>query len=371
MQTTISGGGSVGKITEILNSLDCKICLLVCDSAFDFLGIKDLLYKDNLHFVRFSDFTPNPVYEDVVKGVEVLRKENCEGIVAIGGGSAIDVAKCIKLFSNLPYSENYLQEDWQDSGIPFIAVPTTAGTGSESTKFAVIYKNGIKQSINHKSIIPSFAILDPDLLKTLPLYQKKCTLLDALCQGIESWWSVKSTAESQKYSKNAVKSIIKNYKAYIFENSSSAAEKIMEASNLAGRAINIAETTAPHAMSYKMTSLYNLPHGHAVALGLPHVLEYMLSHKHLCIDPRGEEHLTAVFNDIANCLGRKNPNEAVNFLKEMLKELHINPPQIPESELKILCNSVNSVRLKNNPIRLTPEAIYSIYKKIGGITNDS
>ena len=75
MQTTISGGGSVGKITEILNLLDCKRCLLVCDSAFDFLGIKDLLYKDNLHFVSFSDFTPNPVYEDVVKGVEVLRKE--------------------------------------------------------------------------------------------------------------------------------------------------------------------------------------------------------------------------------------------------------------------------------------------------------
>ena len=370
MQTIIRGGGSVKKITGILNSFGHKRCLLVCDSAFDFLGVKELLYKAELHFVRFSDFTSNPVYEDVVKGVEILRKENSEVIVAIGGGSAIDVAKCIKLFSKQPHSESYLREDWQDSDIPLIAVPTTAGTGSESTKFAVIYKDGIKQSINHKSIIPNFAILDSTLLKTLPIYQKKCTLLDALSQGIESWWSRKSTVESRAYSKKSVELIVKNYKAYI-SGDSAAAKKIMEASNLAGRAINIAETTAPHAMSYKMTSLYNLPHGHTVALGLPHVFAYMLTHKDLCVDPRGEDHITAIFIDIANVLGQKDPYEAVALLKEMLKELRITPPQISKDEMKILCNSVNPIRLKNNPIRLSPEAIYYLYTQIGEITNDS
>lgn len=365
MQTIINGAGSVSKIQEILSSIYSKKFLLICDSAFDFLGAKKVFENLNLRYVRFSDFTPNPQYDDVAKGVEIFNKENCDTIVAIGGGSAIDVAKCIKLFCKMKKEENYLRQEFSDSGVPLIAIPTTAGTGSESTRYAVIYFEGVKQSVTHESIVPNFAILDPDLLKTLPPYQKKCTMLDALCQGIESWWSVNSTDESKDYSKKAVELIIKNYKEYIFGDSPSAAAEIINASNLAGKAINITQTTAAHAMSYKMTSLYKIPHGHAVAVGLPYIWEYMISHIENCIDRRGEEYLWDIFRRIAKSMGQENPESAIAFFRKLLKELEIYEPSISDEELKILSDSVNPTRLKNNPVALRREEIPLLYKRIG------
>ncbi len=129
-------------------------------------------------------YTPNPLYEQVCGGVNLFNKEQCELIVAIGGGSTIDVAKCIKLYCKMDSRINYLKQETFDSGITLIAVPTTAGTGSESTRHAVIYYEGVKQSISHTSIIPDYAVLEPSVLKTLPVYQKKCTMLDALCQAM-------------------------------------------------------------------------------------------------------------------------------------------------------------------------------------------
>lgn len=363
MQNIIFGAGSVRKAAALLRENHCKKTLLVCDSAFDFLECKAVF--ESLDFTKFSDFTPNPLYEDVVKGVEHFKNRGCDSVVALGGGSAIDVAKCIKLFSGSSHAENYLQGEFQSSDLPLIAIPTTAGTGSESTKFAVIYRDGVKQSIAHESIIPNVAVLDPELLKTLPLYQKKSALLDALCQGIESWWSIKSTAESRGYSKQAVELVLKNYKPYIFEGSPAAAEKIMKGANLAGRAINISETTAPHAMSYKMSSLFGLPHGQAAALSLPPVFEYMLSHSELCSDPRGNDYLSEIFLDISCALGQKSPADAVRFFRGILRELDINPPEISPDKLDILTKSVNPTRLKNNPVELTPEAIRNLYKQIG------
>jgi len=249
---------------------------------------------------------------------------------------------------------NFLRQKFFDSGIPLIALPTTAGTGSESTKFAVIYYEDKKQSVTHDSIIPDFAILVPSLLETLPLYQKKCTLLDALCQGIESWWSQNSTPESVEYSKKAVRGIIKNYRLYL---SGEANEEIMLSANFAGRAINITQTTAAHAMSYKITSLFSLPHGHAVAICLPYIWEYMISHQEKCIDPRGSNYLANVFLDIAKVLNCSTPQKGVEFLRLMLSQLGIFSPKVTDTQLDILTASVNPERLRNNPVELDNQTI--------------
>ena len=224
---------------------------------------------------QLSFFTPNPLYEDVCKGIKLFNAKGCDTIIAVGGGSSIDVAKCIKLYCKMSDDRLYLEQEYKDTGVKLIAIPTTAGTGSESTRYAVIYYDGKKQSVTHESIIPDVAILEPKVLKTLPLYQKKCTMMDALCQGIESWWSVNSTDESKEYSKIAVESIMKWWKEYIFENTDESAQHIMNAANYAGRAICITQTTAPHAFSYKITSLYGLPHGHAVAVCLPEIWTFI------------------------------------------------------------------------------------------------
>lgn len=349
-------------IETALKEIASRCYMLVCDSAFPFLPIKDLFKTD----VVFDQFTPNPLYEQVCKGVEMFNDHHCDSIVAVGGGSTIDVAKCIKLYCKMNSAQNYMQQEYVDSRIPLIAVPTTAGTGSESTHYAVIYYEGKKQSVAHESIVPNYAILEPMLLKTLPLYQKKCTMLDALCQGIESWWSVNSTDESKQYSQTAVKMIAAHWRDYIFDNTADAVISIMEAANYAGRAINITQTTAPHAMSYKITSMFGLPHGHAVAICLPEVWDYMEGHFDQCVDSRGGTYLKQIFNDIAHELNCLSVHDAIQKFREMLIELQIGRAESDnkKNDIEVLTKSVNPIRLKNNPVRLSEEAIKMIYGKL-------
>ncbi len=337
--------------------------LLVCDSSFPYLNIKTDIEAMDVPYVVFSDFTPNPLYDDVCKGVDLFNITKCDTILAVGGGSSMDVAKCIKLYCRMNKETLYLEQEYKDTGIKLIAIPTTAGTGSESTRYAVIYYDGKKQSVTHDSIIPNVAILEPKVLKTLPLYQKKCTMLDALCQGIESWWSVNSTDESKEYSKIAVETIMKWWREYNFENTDESARQIMEAANYAGRAICITQTTAPHAFSYKITSLYKLPHGHAVAVGLPEIWQYMIDNMDKCIDNRGQEYLTNVFSDISKAMGCETPSQAIKAFRQMMKELDMSNPVATnkEEELDILSHSVNPIRIKNNPVKLNEETIKSIY----------
>lgn len=342
-------------IEKIRNELKNRKILLVRDSSYQFLEIK--MFFDAIPHEEFSDFTPNPLYDQVIKGVKIFNDNHCDMIIAVGGGSTIDIAKCIKLYCKMDSSINYLKQEAFDTGIPLIAVPTTAGTGSESTCHAVIYFEGEKQSISHPSIVPDIAVLEPSVLKSLPVYQKKCTMLDALAQGIESWWSVNSNQQSKEYSKRAVETIRDNWKEYIEKSTADSAAKIMEAANYAGQAINITATTAAHAMSYKITSMYGLPHGHAVAICLPCVWRYMLDHTDKCIDSRGEVYLKKTLNEI--------PVD-VSWFERLIDQLGITYPlsENKEADIDILFKSVNPIRLKNNPVALDVQTLKSMYEEI-------
>ena len=340
--------------------------LLVCDSSFPFLSIKNDIERMEVPYVTFDQFTPNPLYEDVCKGVDLFQSAQCDTILAVGGGSSLDVAKCIKLYCQMDKDILYLEQEYKDTGVRLIAIPTTAGTGSESTRYAVIYYDGNKQSVTHDSIIPDVAILEPRVLKTLPVYQKKCTMMDALCQGIESWWSVNSTDESKLLSKEAVETIMHWWHEYIFENTVASAEAIMHAANLAGQAICITQTTAPHAFSYKITSLYKLPHGHAVAVCLPEIWQYMISNLNKCIDYRGDDYLMYIFAQISKSMGCENQQQAIAVFREMMKEMELSNPMTDnrENDVIALSNSVNPVRLKNNPILIDAFTAATLYNRI-------
>ena len=367
MQKIFQGRESYKHISEIFKEINSRKFLLVCGkNSFDALNIKSYIDIECPDYVRFSDFSPNPKYEQVCTGVEKFNSNNCDAIVAIGGGSAMDVAKCIKLFCKMNSNENYLTQEFFDTEIPLIAVPTTAGTGSESTRYAVIYYNDEKQSVTHDCIVPNYAILDSSLLKTLPLYQKKCAMLDALCQGIESWWSVNSTDESKEYSKIAVETIMQNWRPYIFEDDDNAAEQIMLASNYAGRAINIAQTTAPHAFSYKLTSLYGIPHGHAVAVCLPVIWSYMVRNLANCIDIRGMRYVISIFSGITISVGCLSIDQAIIKLYQMMEAMDLaNLVSINrEEDLIILSSAVNKDRMKNNPVLIDDLIIYDLYEQI-------
>lgn len=230
---------------------------LVCDNAISFLRLnayfEQLPERMGVSVVRFSDFAPNPLYESVVKGVAMFRAHRCDLILAVGGGSAMDVAKCIKLYAEMDPSVNYLRQPIVPNAIPLLAVPTTAGTGSEATRYAVIYFEGEKQSVSHESCIPSAVLMDPSALRTLPEYQKKATMLDALCHAVESFWSIHSDEQSKAYARAAISRILENKDAYL-ANEEAGNSEMLQAAHLAGKAINITQTTAGHAMCYKITT---------------------------------------------------------------------------------------------------------------------
>ncbi len=369
-QKILSGISHLGEALEGATKV-----FVVCDSSFPFLNIKSDIENMGKPHVLFSDFTPNPLYEQVCKGIDLFQITKCDSILAVGGGSAIDVAKCIKLAVLAKEGNSALipplvstRVECDGSKIPFVAIPTTAGTGSESTHNAVMYYEGAKQTVTNDGVLPDYAILEPSVLKTLPLYQKKCTMMDALCQGIESWWSVNSTEESYEYSRKTIELIMANWRKYIFDNDDYAAAQIMLAANYGGKAINITATTAAHAMSYKITSLYSFPHGHAVAVCLPEIWEYMIGHMDKCIDKRGKDYLNGIFNEIAKSMGAENPTEAIAVFRSLMSDMKLANPTSElnhrNSDLDTLCSSVNPVRLKNNPIKLDTDAIISIYKII-------
>ncbi len=348
----------------------CKKILVVCDDSISYMEefSKHLkkVEKMGAQLFFFRDFQPNPLYESVVKGVEEFRKEQCDSIMAVGGGSAMDVAKSIKLYSNLPGDGNdgsWLKASTIPNEIPFIAMPTTAGTGSEATRYAVIYYENAKQSITSESFIPSTVLMDPNTLRTLPTYQKKVTMCDALCHAIESFWSVNSTDVSKEYSKAAIEGVMANIKGYI-ANTREGNVGMLYAAHMAGKAINITQTTAGHAMCYKITSLFRCAHGHAAILCDRVLFQWMVENTDKCIDTRGKVYLRDTLDQIGVAMGCKDARAGAEKLVTIFNELALEVPTATAEQFNILKESVNPVRLKNHPIALDVETIDALYHEI-------
>ena len=352
---------------RVLEEKEIKTLFLVCDKALPFLPLDFFFAKLkelDISICSLNDFDANPLYKSVVKGVEAFRRSGAKMIAAFGGGSAMDVAKCIKLYANMDPVRSYLEQEIVPNQVELFAIPTTAGTGSEATQYAVIYHQGEKQSISHPSCIPSMVLFDPTLLRTLPEYQKKSAMLDALCHGIESAWSVRSTPESLEDSFAAIQKVMAWMEPYL-AGEDAAAEEMLLAANLAGKAINITQTTAAHAMSYKLTSFYGLAHGHSAALCLPHLWRYMREHPENCIDPRGAGHLSEIFGKIEKAMGCSEEKRGEEFFLELLQRLGIKSPENwSDEDIPALAVSVNPVRLKNNPVALDRTALENLYQNI-------
>ena len=256
-------------------------------------------------------------------------------------------------------NENYLKQDIIPNDIELFVVPTTAGTGSEATHFAVIYYNDEKKSVADKSSIPNVVLFDSNFLKTLPLYQKKATILDAYSHSIESIWSINSTKESIEYATKSIKLINKNIDKY-FENNEETFNEVLEASNLAGKAINITKTTAGHAMCYKLTSLYNIPHGHAAMLINSELYPYMLENIDKCSDNRGIEYLNNVFLKLTDIIGDKSKD----YFRNLLSKYDLYNVEVDSNDIDLLVKSVNVERLSNNPVKLDSNDIKEIYTRL-------
>lgn len=352
----------------ILESGESRVFLVCGKTSIDRLRIgthlRSLKQRTGVEVIRFDELHPNPDYSSVIDGVRRFRESGSRLILAVGGGSPMDVAKCIKLFAEMDPSKDFLKSEVIPNDVTFAAVPTTAGTGSEATRFAVIYRDGEKQSVSDPSCIPSVVLFDPDVLKTLPDYQKKATMMDAFCHAVESFWSVNSNDESRALSAEAINGILKWKDSYL-ANETDGARGMLEAANLAGRAINITQTTAGHAMCYKLTTLYGLAHGHAAALCVASLWSWMLRNTDRCSDPRGPEHLRKTFRELAAAMGKDTPEEAADAFGKLAADLGLEPPAaVTEQELTTLINSVNETRLRNNPVLPGRDGIEEIYRDL-------
>lgn len=361
-QEIFEGTESYRYVEQIIKEAGCKKILVVCGSAFGRSPLPGLFAECNIHYTVYQGFQPNPTYENVLEGLKIFRENNCDFLISAGGGSAIDVAKCIKAYAGMDHTLPYVSQEIKDSKIRHLAMPTTAGTGSESTHFAVIYYKGEKQSVSAACLLPEYVILEPAFLATLPDYQKASTLMDALCQATESYWSVKATKESRNCAKEAMLLLLRYAKPYMHANNNLV--EIFHGANLAGRAINLTQTTLAHAMSYKLTSLYGIAHGHAVALCMPYVWEYLAAHTGCALGGVKKEALEQTLDELNEIYKCRNTEETIAFFRGMFTDCGLSVPEIPAEDIDVLTDSVNAQRMKNYPAAIEKKALAELYAQI-------
>ena len=351
-QKVIRGRDSIRKLPEMMEKLGIRRPMIVGMEP-----LTGILLKKNPALLAcpvFSAFHPNPDLADTEAGAALYLREGCDGLVSVGGGSSIDTAKAIKARMSAGTEDDAARNRYAfEKACPHIAIPGTAGTGSEATQIAVVYVNGSKVSLNHPELRPDGVVLDASLLDSLPLYHRKSCALDALAQGIESYWSRGSNEDSRVHAYLAVIGVLDNLKSYL-SGDLHAAEEMLDASYQSGKAIQITRTTAAHAMSYMLTKRLGLAHGHACMLTLPTLWEMMAEH----------DEMRDTLKDLSEKMRLRDPLMAPRLLKGILYDLEMEIPPVPdETLLDELAASVNAERLSNHPVVLTKEEIKQAYRR--------
>lgn len=342
-QEVISGRGALMRIERLTTLLQIRHPLLVC--------AKEQAERFPIRAAAvFDAFHPNPDFADCAAGAALYREAGCDGLISLGGGSTIDTAKVIKalLIAKDPekVKANLLPTR---ARLPHIAIPTTAGTGSEATAVAVMYVDGQKLSLNHEQLVPNGVILDGSLLDTLPEYHKKSCALDAFCQGVESFWACKATDVSRMHARAAFNGVLGAIDAYL-AGEAAAADAMMNAAWESGRAIRITATTAAHAMSYQITKKIGYAHGHACMLTLPILWARLLAEQ--------PERMHA----LASAMNLSDPADGPLLARGLLLALDMQPKEMPDAAmLDYLANTVNVERLSNHPQHLTRDDLRAIY----------
>ena len=280
----IEGAGSITKLPAFIKQNGINKVLLVTDNCLMKLGLPNSLIKAmdevDLEYEIFSNIQPNPTDENVEEGFHIYKEKNCEAIIAFGGGSPMDCGKAIAARNARPNkSVKKLQGilKVRKKICPFFAVPTTAGTGSETTVAAVITeaKTHHKAPINDPAILPRYAVLDPELTKGLPPFITATTGMDALCHAVEAYTNSRyNTKEENERAKKSVKLIYDNILiAYNDPNNLIARGNMQKAAFNAGRAFTRGCVGYVHAVGHTLSGLYGISHGEAMSVILPHVLK--------------------------------------------------------------------------------------------------
>ncbi|ARF69228.1 alcohol dehydrogenase [Paenibacillus larvae subsp. pulvifaciens] len=309
------GQGALDRLTELRN----KRIFVVTDPFMVKSGMINLLFErlheSNKQYI-FSNIVPDPPIEVVTEGLEALSSFNTDMIIAVGGGSAIDAAKAMKIFAKKLMNQ-------QD--IPFVAIPTTSGTGSEVTSFSVISdkKKNIKYPLVSHDMLPEEAILDPELVKSVPDFITADTGMDVLTHAIEAYVSTKANDISDALAEKALKLVFAYLpKAHKDGSDLEAREKMHNASCLAGMAFNFASLGLNHGIAHVAGAKFKIAHGRMNSLLLPHVIEFNADYKPGYGKDEGNA-AAARYAEISRSLGlpASNSRSGVRSLVQAIKQL--------------------------------------------------
>jgi alcohol dehydrogenase class IV len=370
----VFGRGSFAALPEHIAELKILRPLIVLDRNLAETGFREkvdgVLAKAGIGYVIYDKTEPEPPIELADEGTKLALKKKCDGIIGIGGGSAMDLAKAIAvLATNKGKAEDYLGLNKVPSpGLPKIMVPTTAGTGSEVTFTAVFIRKKLKkkEGMNSPYLYPELALLDPELTLSLPPHPTAATGIDALCHAIESYTSVNASPMSEMMSIEAIRLISDNLRTAVHDGSNIEAREAMLLGSLyAGLGLANAGVTAVHSLSYPLGGKYGISHGLANTIMLPRVMAFNL--------PGALEK----FVDIAEVMGeivddlplREAAYLAVEAVEALIEDCGIMTTleelEIPETDFPELAKVAMTVArpLANNPCKMTLEEMVELYQE--------
>ena len=357
MPKTLEGPGSVKKLPKWIKKKKINNVLVVTDSVLMSLGLLDGMLEamDDLgmEYTIYDGVQPNPTDINVKEGLKLFRDNECQAMIAFGGGSSMDCAKAIGAM----HVKNKEVEQMQGlfrvlHRIPTIfAVPTTAGTGSETTVAAVITnsKTSHKASMNDTSLMPKYAVMDPELTAGLPPHITATTGMDALCHAVEAYTNnTYNTKKEKRLAEKAVKLIYENlYTAYCDGSNLEARINMQDASFYAGRAFTRGCVGYVHAVGHTLGGLYGVPHGLAMSVILPHVMRQY--------GPAAHERL-ARLAEVCGMDGRDDAEKAEKFISwiEDLKHMMNIPVGLDVIEDKDVNQIIKWAMKEANPLYPTP-----------------
>jgi len=373
MPEIIFGNGAIDQVGNSCLRLGASKVFIVSDPGISEAGWLEVVInrckEAGLQYETFIDITVNPKDTEVDKGKDLYLQSECDAVIGIGGGSAIDAAKAIALLStNDGKIHDYEGVDQIKKPLPpQVMIPTTAGSGSEVSQFSIILdtEKKKKMSIISKSLIPDIAIIDPETLITKSSHLTASTGIDVLTHGIEAYVSLAATPLTDVYAKNSISLVAKYLRPSVASKLNKDAKTNMAMASLqAGIAFSNAILGAVHAMSHAVGGKYPILHGDVNSILLPYVMEY-----NLIANPQKFAHIAYQLGLNANGMtpieaGKK----AIEFVKQLiddvgaptkLSEIDVKQEEIPEMSFTALHDAC----MITNPRDVTVEIIEELFRK--------
>jgi alcohol dehydrogenase len=356
------GMNTLDELSEVIQEVEGSQGLLVSDSFFIGSGLADEVMDKSKGTLKavYSDVSPNPRVVEVDACAKLLREGNYDFVVVLGGGSAMDCAKaaaCVCTDKESVTAYHGTGKALPKTSLPLIAIPTTAGTGSEVTGVSVLTNetSGLKAPIVGRALYPDFAIVDPMLTVSMPPKVTASAGIDVLSHAIEGYWSKGHQPICDAMAKHAIIHVLLYLeRAYNNPNDLEAREKMCEASLIAGLAFGIPKTTSSHACSYPLTNIYGIPHGEACGL----TLDYFMR-----VNGRTEEGRA---NRLAERIGYKDAEYLAYTIRKLKEKLGLRVDMkdfnLTDAQVDELVQASQHPNLLNNPVEITEDILYDMYQ---------